>query len=156
MRPATFLALAIGIACAAPRASAQDANLLWSWDQATGATKFGAFDPHLRLFLGCGERRAVRVPRRAPMRLQPGKTCDDSSQPRIYGAYLSADALFAAARRTSGLTAKKRAFFRFLQSRAGAAYLDAARDNDRAKMFITLQSSGLSGTTVPATNAGPP
>jgi hypothetical protein len=139
-----------------PHANAQSTNMLWSWDQATGATKFGAFDPKLRLFLGCGERQAVRVPRRAPMQLQPGKACADGSIPRIYGAFLSAGALFVAARRDSGLTAGKRAFFRFLLSQAGAAYLNAARENDEAQMFMTLQTSGLKGTTVPGTTtAGP-
>ncbi len=130
--------------------------MLWSWDQATGATKFGAYDRQLRLFLGCGERQAVRVPRRAPMRPQPGKTCDGHSIPRIYGAYFSADALFVTARRDSGLTAGKRAFFRFLLSPAGAAYLNAARENDAAQMFMTLQNSRLKGTTVPGTTAGRP
>jgi hypothetical protein len=90
------------------------------------------------------------------MRPQPGKTCDDGTMPRIYGAFFSAGALFVAARRDSGLTAGKRAFFLFLLSPAGAAYLNAARENDAAQMFMTLQSSGLKGTTVPGTTAGPP
>lgn len=157
MKAALAFGLAIAVGCgAAFRASAQETNLLWSWDQATGATKFGAFDPQLRLFLGCGERQAVRVPRRAPMRTQPGKTCDDGSMPRIYGGFSSASALFVAARKDSGLTAGKRAFFRFLLSPAGAAYLNAARDNDGAQMFMMLQGSGLKGTTAPGTTAGPP
>ena len=130
--------------------------MLWSWDQATGATKFGAFDPELRLFLGCDERQAVRVPRRAQIRRQPGKTCDGGAVPRIYGAYSSADALFVAARKGSGLIAGKRAFFTFLLSPPGAAYLNAARDNDAAQMFIMLQTSRLKGTVVPGTTAGPP
>ena len=145
--------VACGVACPA---NAQDTNMLWSWDQATGATKFGAFDPELRLFLGCGERASVRVPRRAPMRPQPGKNCDDGSMPHIYGSYVTAGALFDAARRRSGLTAGRRAFFRFLLSPSGAAYLMAARENDEAQMFMMLQSSGLKGTTVPGTTAGPP
>lgn len=157
MRAALALALAIAAAWgAALRASAQEAGMLWSWDQATGATKFGAFDPRLRLFLGCGERQTLRVPLRAPIRPQPGKTCDGGSVPRIYGNYSSADALFDAARRDSGLTAKKRAFFRFLLSARGNAYLNAARESDAAQMFMMLQSSGLKGTTVPGTTAGPP
>lgn len=157
MKAALALGFAMLVACAAAfPASAQDANMLWSWDQATGATTFGAFDPQLRLFLGCGERRSVRVPRRAPIRPQPGKACDDGSMPRIYGSYFSAGALFVAARRNSGLTAGKRAFFRFLLSSTGAAYLGAARDNDEAQMFMMLQGSGLKGTTVPGTTAGPP
>jgi hypothetical protein len=157
VKAALVLGFAIVVACGATSpAIAQDANVLWSWDQATGATKFGAFDPQLRLFLGCGERRSVRVPRRAPIRRQPGKACDDGSLPRIYGSYFSADALFAGARRHSGLTAGKRAFFRFLLSPSGTAYLSAARENDEAQMFMTLQGSGLRGTTVPGTTAGPP
>jgi hypothetical protein len=157
MKAALTLAFAVVLACgAAVSAGAQDANVLWSWDQATGATKFGAFDPQLRLFLGCDERQAVRVPRRAPIRPQPGKTCDGGTVPRIYGAFFSPDALFVAARKSAGLTAGKRAFFRFLLSPAGAAYLNAARENDPAQMFMTLQSSGLKGTTVPGTTAGPP
>lgn len=157
MKAALAVVFALAVACAAARpATAQDSNMLWSWDQATGATKFGAFDPQLRLFLGCSERQAFRVPRRAPIRRQPGKTCEGGSTPRIYGSYSSAESLFVAARRQSGLTAKKGAFFRFLLSPAGAAYLNAARENDSTQMFMVLQSSGLKGTTVPGTTAGPP
>jgi hypothetical protein len=155
MKVAAMLVLACLLACVVA-ASGEDSNLLWSWDQASGATTYGAFDPKLRLFLGCNERRTVIVPRKAPIQPQPGKTCDGAPAPRIYGAFPNADALFAAARKNAGLTAPKSAFFRFLRSPTSAAYLDAARENDPAQMFMTLQSSGLKGTTVPGTTAGPP
>lgn len=156
MKSQTIVA-AIVLACMTGiTAHAGAATLLWSWDQATGATKFGAFDPQLRLFLACDDRQAVRVPRRAPVRRLPGKMCDGGTTPRIYGSFPNANALFVAARRNAGLTANKRAFFRFLLSPAGSTYLNAARQNDAAQMFMTLQSSGLKGTTVPGTTAGPP
>lgn len=156
MKPLLPLVFAGLLAFVASGAFGQDANLLWSWDQASGDTKYGAYDPQLRLFIGCGDRRAQVVPKGAALVIQPGKTCNGAPPPRIYGIFGNAEALYASARRSSGLTCSKSAFFKFLRSPKGGDYLNAARANDAAQMFISLQSSGLRGTVVPGTTAGPP
>jgi hypothetical protein len=126
----------------------QQSSVLWSWDQPTGATKYGAWDPKLRLFVACKDPRVYHVPPGVSPRPQPGKTCGGGPPPHIYGYFQTAGNLYTAARH-SGVTASKSAFFNYLQSPDGLKYLNAANLNDTAKMTTTLKASGLQGTVPP-------